>query len=196
MTRQETGVILDILKTAYPRFYAGADAREMAQTVELWAELFAEDDVALVAAAVKALIAADVREFPPLIGTVKEQLRRLAAPDELTEAGAWALVARAVKNGLYGAREEFDRLPPLVRRLVGGPSQLRDWALMDSTSLHSVVASNFQRSYRAAAGRARAADKLPAGVRVLAGGGGRALPPAGEKENRPGDGAADQRCKR
>ena len=52
MTRRQTGIIMDILSTAYPQFYAGADAPDPAKTVALWAEMFAEDDVVMVAAAV------------------------------------------------------------------------------------------------------------------------------------------------
>lgn len=167
MTRQETGIIMDILTTAYPRFYAGPDAPDMRKAISLWAEMFADDDVAVVAAAVKALIVADSREFPPLIGTVKEKIRQLTAPNAMAEAEAWNLVARAVKNGIYGAKEEFEKLPENIKHLVGSPSQLKDWAMMDSDSLHSVVASNFQRSYKAVSKREQEKAKLPADVQRL-----------------------------
>ena len=61
MTRQETGIIMDILTTAYPRFYSGQDAPDPRKTVNLWAGMFADDPVKLVAAAVKALIATDTK---------------------------------------------------------------------------------------------------------------------------------------
>ena len=54
MTIQETGLIMDILSTAYPQFYAGARAPDPQKTMALWAEMFASDDVRQVAAAVKA----------------------------------------------------------------------------------------------------------------------------------------------
>ena len=59
MTFEETGVIMDILQTAYPRFYSGPNAPDKVKTLRLWAEMFARDDVALVAAAVKGLIETD-----------------------------------------------------------------------------------------------------------------------------------------
>ena len=64
MTIEETGVIMDILTTAYPRFYSGPDAPDRMKTLTLWAEMFVHDDVALVAAAVKALIESDSKGFP------------------------------------------------------------------------------------------------------------------------------------
>ena len=147
MTRQETGIIMDILATAYPRFYAGPDAPDPEKAVALWAEMFAEDDVAIVAAAVKALIATDDKGFPPHIGAVKAKVRQITQPSGMTPQEAWNLVAKAIRNSAYESREEYDKLPREVQRLVGSPNQLRDWAMMDSDTVHSVVASNFQRSF-------------------------------------------------
>ena len=147
MTRQETGIIMDILATAYPRFYAGPDAPDPEKAVALWAEMFAEDDVAIVAAAVKALIATDDKGFPPHIGAVKAKVRQITQPSGMTPQEAWNLVAKAIRNSAYESREEYDKLPKDIQRLVGSPNQLRDWALMDSDTVHSVVASNFQRSF-------------------------------------------------
>lgn len=168
MTRKETGIIMDILATAYPRFYSGPDAPDPAKAVSLWAEMFAEDDVPLVAAAVKALIATDDKGYPPHIGAVKAKLRQITGGPEKTEADAWNLIARAVRNGLYGAKEEFAKLPPTLQRIVGSPAQLREWAMMDSETLHSVVASNVQRSYKAISSREREIAKLPGDVRKMA----------------------------
>lgn len=168
MTRKETGIIMDILATAYPRFYSGPDAPDPAKAVSLWAEMFAEDDVALVAAAVKALIATDDKGYPPHIGAVKAKLWQITGGPEETESDAWNLISRAVRNGLYGAKEEFAKLPPTLQRIVGSPSQLREWAMMDSETLHSVVASNVQRSYKAISYREREIAKLPGDVRKMA----------------------------
>ena len=76
MTRKETGIIMDILATAYPRFYSGPDAPDPAKAVSLWAEMFAEDDVALVAAAVKALIAT-AQSDPAFAARVDESATRV-----------------------------------------------------------------------------------------------------------------------
>ena len=168
MTRRETGVIMDILATAYPRFYAGQDAPDPAKAVALWAEMFAEDDVALVAAAVKALIAADDKGFPPHIGAVKAKLRQITgARRELSESEAWNLIAAAVRNSGYEAAQEFAKLPPVLQRIVGSPATLREWAGMDSETLHSVVASNVQRSYKAISARERELEMLPGDVRQI-----------------------------
>lgn len=168
MTRQETGIIMDILTAAYPRFYSSTTGPDMCNVIKLWADMFAHDEVALVAAAVKSVIASDEKGFPPTIGQVKAKLRLLTAKPEMTEAEAWDLVARAIRNdGLYGAAEEFEKFPPVVQRIVGSPGTLREWARMDTETVHSVVSSNFQRSYRAISAREREINALPPDVRAL-----------------------------
>ena len=170
MDRQETMKILSVLRGAYPAFYRDTSRQEAEAIVNLWAGMFAEDDYQMVAAAVKALIVADKKGFPPVIGQVKEYIRKLTAPEEMTEQEAWALVSKAIRNGTWGAKEEFEALPPQIQRIVGSPTQLSDWAKMDSDSVHSVVASNFQRSYRARVKADKEYAALPADVKLAVGG--------------------------
>lgn len=168
MTRQETGIIMDILTTAYPAFYNSRNAPDMRMTVNLWAEMFAEDDVKIVAAAVKALIATDDKGFPPHIGAVKGRIRQISNPDEMTEQEAWIHIAKALRNSSYNAEEEFSKLPPILQDVVHAPQQLREWARMDEATVQSVVASNLQRSFRAKAQSRRDFEALPKDVQALA----------------------------
>lgn len=167
MTRDDVIKIMSVLRGAYPHFYRDISKQEAYDTINLWTDMFSNDDASIVAAAVKSLIDGDDKGFPPTIGQVKAKMRLLVGSDELTEAEAWNLVSKAVKNGLYGAVEEFEKLPPAVKRIVGSPSQLRDWASMDSDTLHSVVASNFQRSYKVVATREKEIAALPDDVKKL-----------------------------
>lgn len=175
MTVDETLKIMAVLKASYPNFYRDMKRRDAEGIVNLWTEMFSEDDYRLVSAAVKALIASDSKGFPPVIGQVKEKLRLLTDKKDMTEQEAWGLVAKAVRNGIWGSQEEFDKLPEDIRRIVGGPEQIRSWALMDSDSLHSVVASNFQRAYRVRTAQRKEYAALPADVKAvvaqIAGGG-------------------------
>ena len=164
MKPSETGIIMDILTAAYPNFYKGQNNKDRLNTMKLWAEMFSGYDVALVAAAVKSLIETDEKGFPPHIGAVKAKIRLLTAREEMTEAEAWGIVSKAIRNGTYGSQEEFEKLPPNLKRIVGSPNMLREWARMDSDTVHSVVSSNFQRSYRAVSAREREIAKLPQDV--------------------------------
>lgn len=167
MDRLETADILAVLKAAYPQFYNGLSPKEANRIVDLWAEMFKDEPVMVVAVAVKAMIASRTNTFPPNIGEVKAQIAKMRTPEEMTAAEAWTLVATAIRNGLYGAQEEFDRLPPSVKRLVGSAQQLREWAEMDADTVASVVASNFQRSYTARVKNDREYEALPSDIKQM-----------------------------
>lgn len=165
MTREETLAIMSVLKAAYPSFYKDMKRSEADRIVNLWAAMFADEPADLVALAVKRYIATDDKGFPPHIGAIKIAIVKLKQPEEMTELEAWYLVSRAIRNGIHGAKEEFEKLPEIIRRLVCSPDQLREWAMMDADAVNSVIASNFQRSYKARAKSEREQLALPADVR-------------------------------
>ena len=167
MTREETIKVLAVLKAAYPAFYRGMKADELNGIVNLWASQFEGDDYKTVGAAVQAHIATDTKGYPPHIGAIKEAIRKITQPDKMSEMEAWGYVASALRNSGYNSVAEFDKLPPVVRRIVGSPSQLREWAMMDSDTVQSVVQSNFMRSYRVRAQHEREYLALPENVREL-----------------------------
>lgn len=168
MTKQDAVGILALLELGYPNFAAKMDDKRKAQTVSMWTEAFQNDDPRAVAMAVKAIIYAGDREFAPNIGQVRAKMQQLSEPDELTENEAWALVSRACCNGIYGYKSEFEKLPSAVQAVVGRPEQLREWAMMDSDTVQSVVASNFMRSYKVRVQRIRENGMLPEGIRQFA----------------------------
>lgn len=165
MTAKETAAVMDALAVAYPNF------RKLQQDpkllVMLWTEMLEPYPLKLVMAAVKSLIAADEKGFPPVVGQVLGKIRQLTAEEQLTEQEAWNLVRRAVSNGIYSSREEFERLPPEVQRVVHDPAVLREWSMLPTDELNTVIASNFQRSFRAVAQQKREYDALPQNVREM-----------------------------
>ena len=167
MNQKETIAVLAVLKTAYPQFYRGLSPQELQETVTLWSEMFAAEDFQVVKAAVKAHIATDAKGYPPHIGAIKAAIRKITQPDEMSEMEAWGYVASALRNSGYNSVTEFDKLPPVVQRIVGSPSQLREWAMMDIDTVQSVVQSNFMRSYRVRAQSEREYLALPENVREL-----------------------------
>lgn len=167
MERSDVLKIMAVLRGAYPQFYRDISRQEAEDTVALWLDMFRRDNPSLVGAAVKSIIEGDEKSFPPTIGQVKAKMRLLTAREEMTEAEAWGIVSKAIRNGTYGAAEEFEKFPPILKRIVGSPNMLREWARMGSDTVHSVVASNFQRSYRAVSAREREIAKLPPDVREI-----------------------------
>ena len=170
MNRQETLMLMGTLRVAYPQYYARQAPEEANAAVGLWQMMFAEDDARLVSAAVKAFIATDTKGFPPAIGQIKDKLDKLKAETnggELTAMEAWQVVRRAIGNSYYHAAEEFAKLPDTIRAVLGGPSALHDYALMDEDKVNSVVASNFQRSFTARRDHVIEMRKLPEDVKLL-----------------------------
>lgn len=167
MNLVETAKLMAVLETAYPMFYAKKTQQEREDAIRLWAEMFADEPGELVAVAVKALIKSRVSTFPPGIGEITEMIQQITQPDQMTEMEAWGLVLKAISNSNYNSAEEFQKLPQVLQRLVGAPSQLREWAAMDSETLNSVVASNFQRSYKVRAKNEREFLALPASVKTF-----------------------------
>jgi len=179
MTFDETHTILTLLQTEYPQSFAKMDDRAMAMKLKLWATEFQYDDYRAVYAVVRAIMSAGNREFAPNIGVIREKLRSFAMDGELTENEAWSIVSKAISNGIYGYQEEYAKLPPAVQKAVGEPEQLKRWAVMDENEVQSVVASNFQRSYRQIAANERELAKIPADVKVLLTGVTKAMLPEG-----------------
>lgn len=167
MTREQTAQVLALLRGAYPMFYRDITKKEAYSTIELWASIFVDDEFEVVAAAVKALISNDEKGYPPVPGQVKSYIRKITQKEEMNESEAWALVAKAVGNSAYEAKKEFDALPEELKRIVGSPNQLRDWSQMDSSTLHSVVASNFQRAYRVKQQTRKEYNALPGDVKKM-----------------------------
>lgn len=149
MTREDTIKILSVLRGAYPAFYRDITKQEAEATIALWESMFDEEPYVVVAAAVKAFISGDGKGFPPSIGQIKERIRLITQPEEMTEQEAWSYVTKAIRNSTYGSAEEFAKLPPEVQAVVHDPGQLRQWALTDVSEIETVVASNFMRSFRA-----------------------------------------------
>ncbi len=167
MTREETIKILAVLRGAYPAFYRDITKQEAESTIALWMSMFDEEPYELVGAAVKAFIAGDSKGFPPAIGQIKERIRQITQPEEMTEQEAWALVSKALRNSTYGSEEEFAKLPPEVQAVVHDPGQLRQWAMSPADEVETVIASNFMRSFRVKQKTTKEYMALPTEVKRL-----------------------------
>lgn len=165
MTREETIKILSILRAAYPSFYKTMTKDEAEGTIQLWSSMFLDEDYRLVSEAVKAHIATDENGYPPVIGQIKKKIRQIMQPKEMTEMEAWNLVLKACSNASYNSNSEFNKLPEEIQSIIGSPSTLREWAVMDTSQLNTVVQSNFMRSYKVRVDNDRQYQALPSTVK-------------------------------
>lgn len=156
MTRDEAKKLIMIICSTYPN-YKPMDLRD---TVDVWHFMLSDFDYSEVSVALKAYILSDTSGFAPTVGQLLEKVRKIKSPEELNEMQAWGLVSKALRNGTYGAEEEFNKLPPLVQQAVGSPSQLRNWATTDYESIENVIQSNFMRTYRTVCHRASEYSKF------------------------------------
>lgn len=165
MNRNETLTVLGTLQAAYPNFYRGVSRDQLETTIRLWEEMFHDKDYDIVSSAVKALISTRTETFPPTIGSVNEMILKLTVP-ELTPMEAWGYVRIALNNGIYGYKEEWDRLPKEVQLAIT-PDQIHAWA-MDEEFNEGVASSNFMRSFVARQKNEREMRMIPDRIKQLA----------------------------
>ena len=162
MTKEGATKLIMTMVAAYPNFHPA----DMTSTIKIWhaqLDAYRDDEVA---AALKAFILSDASGFAPTIGQVVALIPRNQG-DGMSELEAWGLVAKAIRNGNYGAEEEFAKLPDNIRAAVGSAGQIRQWASIDMNDLETVAQSNFLRSYRAVVKREEMAWKLPDKLRAI-----------------------------
>lgn len=149
MNKRETTEILALLKVAYPQSFSKLTQTDLQVMVNLWQRQFDEYEQKEVARAVDAIISSDTNAFAPTIAKVKEMISKIRAPHIGIEIEAWNCVRNAIRRSSWWSEEEFEKLDEDLQKLIGSPSVLREWATMSSEQIETVVASNFQRSYKA-----------------------------------------------
>lgn len=176
MTEQETKSVLSYLNATWDM----AKDKDPRQVLAVWQDIFAEDDVRLVQAAVKLYV--NQEKFPPKPADIRAKMKKLVQEREGTEMEAWNKVRRAIHGasmenwsrtltengpGKPSAVVAFEKLPPEIRTVVGCPEQLANWEMLDSKQLDTVVQSNFMRSYRTVIEDKERMEMLPEGMRQV-----------------------------
>ena len=163
MTREETVRIIRIMVDSYPNY----KPNNISETVDVWHMMLSDYDYNIVAMALKAYILSDTSGFAPSIGQLIGKIQTISQPQELDGMTAWGLVSKALRNGTYGAVEEFNKLPPLVRQAVGMPDNLKNWATSDYQTIETVIQSNFLRTYETVVKRANEINRMPDNIKTL-----------------------------
>lgn len=162
MTREETVKIIRIMVDSYPNY----KPNNISETVDVWNMMLSEYTYEQISVALKAYILSDASGFAPSIGQLVDKMQSITTPQELNEMEAWALVCDALRNSGYNYAEEYTKLPPLVQKAVGLPTQLQAWALTENLN-KDVVGSNFMRCYRIEVERQKEISKMPQNVREM-----------------------------
>lgn len=163
MTREEAKQLIMTLAAAYPNYHPA----DFTYTVDIWAVMLDEYDFGQAQTALKKYILSDTSGFAPSIGQLVEQMQGIRETEDIGEMGAWTMVRAAISRAIYYAEDEFAKFPPVVKSAVVSPANLKEWALMDTDTVNSVIQSNVMRSYRAAAKAMKDEAKLSSGFREM-----------------------------
>lgn len=168
MTKAETAQILALLHAAYPAFYSKIGKSEIDGIVNLWAEMFMDDDFGVVKYALKQLIATHTG-YPPDIAALKGKIKEIvsAATGKLTHEELWHRLKDAARNGYYGAEQEFAKLPPVLQRYLGSPSTLRQYAQIDEATFNTVNHGQFLKQIAIIEEREEFESSMPDEVKLL-----------------------------
>ena len=147
----------------YPNF----KPEDLSRTIDAWQVMLEEYSCEQVAVALKAYITSNTSGFAPSVGEIVAKIQLVSQPQELDGMAAWGLVSKALRNGTYGAIEEFNKLPPLVRQAVGIPDNLKNWATSDYQTIETVIQSNFLRTYETVVKRANEINRMPDNIKSL-----------------------------
>lgn len=163
MTREETVKIIRIMSDCYPNY----KPNNLSETVDVWQMMLDKYSYNQVSIALKAYVTSDTSGFAPSVGEIVAKIQLVSQPQELDGMAAWGLVSKALRNGTYGAVEEFNKLPPLVRQAVGMPDNLKNWATSDYQTIETVIQSNFLRTYETIVKRANEINRMPDNIKSL-----------------------------
>lgn len=122
MTRDEVKVLIMSIKALYPNF----KVEDMRITINVWADVLQDFSGKDIERALKDYSLTDTSGFAP---SISQLVTRIPRADVMSKYEAWELVHKAIKNGIYGAEEEFDKLPERLQKLIGGAGQIRRWAM-------------------------------------------------------------------
>lgn len=147
--------------------YPNYKPNNLSETVDVWQMMLDEYSYNQVSIALKAYVTSDTSGFAPSVGEIVAKIQLVSQPQELDGMAAWGLVSKALRNGTYGAVEEFNKLPPLVRQAVGMPDNLKNWATSDYQTIETVIQSNFLRTYETVVKRADEINRMPDNIKTL-----------------------------
>lgn len=132
VSKQEMSKIMDILKTAYSRYYNNISRDEMIKTINLWTEMFSDTDLVTLAIAVKSLISHF--EFPPTIADIRKEIIKLSS-DKKINIDYWNEAYKMICNGSYMTEEQFEQHSEICKRYFGSLNRLREKSRTEDLNL-------------------------------------------------------------
>lgn len=138
MEKEQVRKLLTILRTNYPQTFKGWDNEQQQLYMGIWYNGLKNDDYGLALKAIESFIYGDPREFAPNIGQVKDKMFELQPVKQIDAGLAWDKVIKAARCDRQRAKEEFDKLPTVIKQAVGTENFLIEvaWADNESVKFH------------------------------------------------------------
>ena len=138
MEKEQVRKLLTILRTNYPQTFKGWDNEQQQLYMGIWYNGLKNDDYGLALKAIESFIYGDPREFAPNIGQVKDKMFELQPVKQIDVGLAWDKVVKAARCDGRKAKEEFDKLPTVIKQAVGTENFLVEvaWADNESVKFH------------------------------------------------------------
>lgn len=168
MNAEESLKICSIIKVAYPNSCKDFSKDDVKNMVALWTMQFADIPYNYVSIALNTFISTNTSGFPPTIAQIKEIIYDQSTPNKLNDIDAWLLVRKACRNSLYHSDEEYAKLPPIVQKVVGSASVLRQYAMCESREMQ-FIETQFKKDYKTAVQRERENACLPLNIKKAIG---------------------------
>lgn len=160
MTREETKMIIAMLSSVYVNEFSKLSEDKVKQMIDIWSMLLEDEDADKIANATKVWLKTSSNAFMPTPAMLIQKSYDLFEAKGLTEMEAWNHISKAIRNGNYHAKEEWEMLPKEVQQMCS-PNDIRDWASMDTSQVQTVVSSNWQRSFKVREKNRVDYDRLP-----------------------------------
>lgn len=166
MTRNETKEVVMAIYNLFPNWKPS----DLSFTVDTWNVFLAEYDKKEVQVALATYVKSNISGFAPSVGQLIQLLPSVIKKEEslLNEAEAWSLVRKAIRKSSYYAEEEYQKLPEVIKKAIGSPSNLRVLACNEDYN-EEVESSNFKRSYRTVLAREKEIQRMPKQIQELIG---------------------------
>lgn len=171
MTKAEALKLIFAVKAGYPVYYRNVSQMELEAMADIWVGVLEGYTFKECYAAVLTYIRSGSREIlqsPGQVVDVIEKLRAASQPEgALTPIEAWQKYVRpAISDGLYHSKENFEKMPEIVKEAINSPDYLKEMAQVTSEKVDTVERSNFiNKLYPAATARRAQEARMPASVR-------------------------------
>ena len=163
MTREETAKLLAAISALYPNF----KVENRSFVIDAWFSMLEDFEYSAISEALKVYTRTVDDQFAPSVNKLIALTRKPSELTQMNEVTAWRLVRKAIGRGIYYSREEYEKLPEEVQQAVGDPEQIRQWAMLESSEIDTVIQSNFKRRFETMQKRRLEIEAMPAEMQEL-----------------------------